>query len=219
LYSIKQAVDIEMNKYNKLLITVLLLASSLSASFQIQLLNRTGRLATGLKMFSGGDSESDQNISEQKDDNGKREYSGTWNPLRLAVLKLGMTEPRFLSQLNYEKRNGIYKCAGCGTVLFNSRGKYNSGSGWPSFWCSVDQDVIKLTKEWDGRIECSCSNCNGHLGHVFPDGPKSAEMGVKNLGIDDVMSALRRPGGQMPIRLPRFCMNGGALMFEEESDD
>jgi len=144
--------------------------------------------------------------------------SGTKNPLRLAVLKLGVTEPRFTSPLNYEERDGIYKCAGCGTTLFDSRGKYNSGSGWPSFWCGTEQDRIKLKREWDGRVECSCAKCGGHLGHVFPDGPKPDDKADLGVTIDDVMPAFRSPGGKLPTRLPRFCVNGAALTFTENGN-
>lgn len=110
------------------------------------------------RMFSGNSDnnvdeaglESTVDIGETKkgysDDDVDTTLSGTQNPLRLAVLKLGVTEPRFTSPLNYEERDGIYNCAGCGTTLFDSRGKYNSGSGWPSFWCSIEQDRVKLTR-------------------------------------------------------------------------
>lgn len=94
---------------------------------------------------------------------GKESPTGTKNPLRLAVLKLGMTELKWTSPLNYEKRSGTYECASCSTVLFDSTGKYDSGSGWPSFW-RTDSGNVAYKREWDGRIECSCKSCGGHLG-------------------------------------------------------
>lgn len=90
---------------------------------------------------------------------------GTINPLRLAVLKLGLTELRYTSPLNYEKRNGLYNCANCGSTLFDSKGKYDSGSGWPSYWKTFSERRVQYKREWDGRIEVSCQRCKSHLGH------------------------------------------------------
>mmetsp|Transcript_53209 Transcript_53209/g.64140 ORF Transcript_53209/g.64140 Transcript_53209/m.64140 type:complete len:219 (-) Transcript_53209:157-813(-) len=135
-------------------------------------------------------------------------FAGTKNPLRLAVLKLGMTELRYTSPLNYEKRNGAYRCANCSAELFSSEGKYDSGSGWPSFWKTAGDGVVSLKKEWDGRVECSCGSCGGHLGHVFMDGPRGSEV--------DEGELMRAPGSDPRGgggRLPRFCVNGASLRF------
>ena len=148
------------------------------------------------------------------DNDSKISFEGTVNPLRLAVLKLGLTELKYTSPLNYEKREGIYRCANCGSTLFDSNGKYDSGSGWPSFWKTSGEDRIALKQEWDGRIECSCSNCGGHLGHVFPDGPMR-----KSVPQDELETI---PGNDLKTsvatneytRLPRYCMNGAALKFQ-----
>lgn len=112
-------------------------------------------------------------LCESKDgsDKEKTPSMGTWNPFSLLVLKLGFTEPAWTSSLNYKKAKGIYQCAYCRSPLFSSAAKYDSGSGWPSFWKTIADDKVSLKKEWDGRIECRCANCGGHLGHVFPDGP------------------------------------------------
>lgn len=83
--------------------------------------------------------------------------SGTWNPFSLAVLKLGFTEPAWTSPLNYKKANGTYICANCKSPLFSSSGKYDSGSGWPSFWKTIDNNRVALERNWDGRIECKCA--------------------------------------------------------------
>lgn len=204
-------------------LSFLIISSVGFSSISLAILDRSkpklSAMPSKLNMFSGDGDEKNSSSGNKNDQNNNTDgtRSSTWNPFRLAVLKLGMTEPRFLSPLNYEKRNGIYKCAGCGNILFDSSGKYNSGSGWPSFWKSAGNDQIKLTKEWDGRVECSCANCNGHLGHVFPDGPKSSDMeGI--VTIDDVMPALQRPGGEIPTRLPRFCLNGASLIFNEQNE-
>ncbi|MBV9331223.1 MAG: peptide-methionine (R)-S-oxide reductase MsrB [Alphaproteobacteria bacterium] len=106
------------------------------------------------------------------------------------VLREHGTEPAGTSPLNYEKRTGIYRCAGCGSELFDSSTKYESGSGWPSFFRARQGAVGTSTDTSHGmqRIEVHCARCGGHLGHVFPDGP--------------------RPTGE------RYCMNGAALRFE-----
>lgn len=142
-------------------------------------------------------------------------FQGTKNPLRLLVLKLGFTELKYTSPLNYEKRKGVYRCASCGTKLFDSRGKYESGSGWPSFW-KTSNGKVALKREWDGRVECSCSNCQGHLGHVFPDGPR--RMDVPKEGIETIPAgdlATSNPENQY-TRLPRYCINGASLRFFDE---
>lgn len=140
----------------------------------------------------------------------------TWNPLRLAVLKLGMTEPAWTSPWNYQKKEGTFKCAYCGQELFESNGKYDSGSGWPSFWRTKDNGSVAFKREWDGRVECQCSKCNSHLGHAFMDGPPRTSLPadlVETIPESDLKSATN------PSRLPRYCINGASLTFDEKSDD
>ena len=84
------------------------------------------------------------------------------------------TEPPFSGKLLNEKRNGIYKCAVCKEVLFDSSTKYESGSGWPSFFDAIGEKIKSKEDKTLGmvRTEILCKNCESHLGHVFPDGPK-----------------------------------------------
>jgi len=119
------------------------------------------------------------------DEDWKRELS----PEQYRILRQCGTEPAGSSPLNYEKRKGEYVCAGCGMPLYDSSAKYESGSGWPSFFKPKDSAVEIRSDKSHGMVrdEVLCASCGGHLGHVFPDGP--------------------RPTGL------RYCMNGGALKF------
>jgi peptide-methionine (R)-S-oxide reductase len=96
------------------------------------------------------------------------------------------------SPLNHEQRGGRFRCAGCGHPLFASNTKFESGTGWPSFWAPLDQAVSTSIDSGHlmTRTEVHCAKCGGHLGHVFPDGP--------------------RPSGL------RYCMNGTSLEFEPQ---
>lgn len=97
------------------------------------------------------------------------------DPSQFAVLRQGATEPAFTGKYWNEKRPGVYACAGCGTELFSSETKYDSGSGWPSFFTPLAEDrIVEKSDTSHGmvRTEILCANCGGHLGHVFPDGPQ-----------------------------------------------
>mmetsp|Transcript_19068 Transcript_19068/g.28205 ORF Transcript_19068/g.28205 Transcript_19068/m.28205 type:complete len:192 (-) Transcript_19068:74-649(-) len=137
----------------------------------------------------------------------------TWNPLRLMVLRLGFTEPAMTSPWNYQKKEGTFICAYCGHPLFESTGKYDSGSGWPSFWRTMQEGSVKLKREFDGRVECSCDRCGSHLGHVFPDGPRPSA--VDSAALDAAPSSDLKTTNN---RLPRYCVNGASLRFKEKGE-
>jgi len=113
-------------------------------------------------------------------------------PEQFHVLRKHGTERAGTSPLNGEHRAGIFRCAGCGKDLFGSDTKFDSGTGWPSFWAPKADAVETTTDRTLGmeRVEVHCAHCKGHLGHVFEDGP--------------------RPTGL------RYCMNGVSLDFEPE---
>jgi peptide-methionine (R)-S-oxide reductase len=95
-------------------------------------------------------------------------------PSQYEVLRHKGTEPPFTGRYVHEKRDGTYRCAGCGTELFSSQTKFESGTGWPSFTEPADRANVELHDDHSygmHRIEVMCAACGGHLGHVFPDGP------------------------------------------------
>ena len=114
-------------------------------------------------------------------------------PEQKEILLREGTEPPGSSPLNNEKREGDYLCAACETKLFESKSKYNSGSGWPSFFESLPNAFEKKTDHLLGyvRTEYHCKECGGHHGHIFDDGPK--------------------PTGK------RYCNNGACLIFKPKS--
>ncbi|HRK19075.1 MAG TPA: peptide-methionine (R)-S-oxide reductase MsrB [Hyphomicrobiaceae bacterium] len=117
------------------------------------------------------------------------EWQKQLTPEQFYVLRKHGTERAGSSPLDKVYAPGVYHCVGCDQPLFQSETKYDSGTGWPSFWAPIEKAVgMSIDRSWlMVRTEVHCSRCGGHLGHVFPDGPK--------------------PTGQ------RYCMNGVALKF------
>src|SRR5438067_1028829 len=109
----------------------------------------------------------------QKVQKSDAEWRQELTPEQYHVLREKGTEPAFTGTYAHTKEQGTYRCAACGKVLFRSDEKYDSGSGWPSFWQPAEPEAVE-TEEDDSfgmaRTEVMCSDCGGHLGHVFPDG-------------------------------------------------
>lgn len=116
-----------------------------------------------------------QNTTATEMDKSEKKWKQDLTPEEYRILRDCGTEPAFTGKYYQHKETGIYVCAGCGTELFSSDTKYDSGSGWPSFYAPVGKNTIKEVEDTTfgmRRIEIKCAKCDGHLGHVFPDGPK-----------------------------------------------
>jgi len=124
----------------------------------------------------------------------EEEWKLTLNPEQFKVLRQCGTEPPFSGKYVRHKENGVYVCAGCGNELFSSDTKFESGSGWPSFWEKLSEESVDLKPDNSygmRRTEVVCKNCGGHLGHVFDDGPNPTGLRycINSLSLDFKKSA------------------------------
>ncbi|MCF6169821.1 MAG: peptide-methionine (R)-S-oxide reductase MsrB [Bacteroidales bacterium] len=132
----------------------------------------------------------DSTMKKEKTD---RQWQNELSVEEYRVLRQCGTEPAFSGKYYKHKDKGTYHCAACGELLFSSETKFDSGSGWPSFYAPADKKNIKEvldTRHGMTRTEIKCAHCGSHLGHVFPDGPKPSGM--------------------------RFCVNSVSLEFEKD---
>lgn len=151
-----------------------------------EMLRLTGLAGIALTFGCGGTADAKGKYAVVKTD---AEWKKILSPMAYKVLRQAHTETAFTSPLNDEHRKGIFVCAGCAQRLYSSDTKFDSGTGWPSFWKPL-AGAIGTKTDWEigsPRTEVHCARCGGHLGHVFNDGPK--------------------PTGK------RYCMNGAAMKF------
>ena len=154
---------------------------------------KSGLIAALAAAFKSGFAATPQPVSAFEVKYTEAEWKKLLTPAQYSVLRQSGTERPFASPLLHEERRGVFNCAGCQQALFSSTTKFDSGTGWPSFWAPLPKGI---GTEEDGslfmkRTSVHCSRCGGHLGHVFDDGPKPTGL--------------------------RYCMNGVAMGFKPQA--
>jgi peptide-methionine (R)-S-oxide reductase len=157
---------------------------------RLLLASAAGLSALGLLRWLRGDAAAAEAAGPFEITRTDPEWRSKLSAQQYEVLRRQGTERPYSSELNKEKRSGTFACAGCDLPLFSSETKYESGTGWPSFWKPLENAIGTTSDRGLGmvRTEVHCRRCGGHLGHVFDDGPKPTGL--------------------------RYCMNGVALTFK-----
>lgn len=148
----------------------------------------------GYAMFGFGKKDDEQNAKDFPFTLSEDEWKERLSAEEFRVLRKHGTERAGSSPLNHEDRKGVFHCAGCDHPLFSSETKYESGTGWPSFYAPLNDEAVGTSTDYKlfyPRTEVHCANCGGHLGHVFEDGPQPTGL--------------------------RYCMNGVAMTFKPEA--